>query len=173
MNGYGPEYLPEKKERKEQGLVHAGTYSIPERSLPYLVNGDPSGLDDEEIEMVDKFVKEHFPNGFIQNIQWDDPTEFNRSPAFGERDPSALTNKGEPNEQREQSGVHSNSAESRGRKSEAQYPFCAVKTFPVDFYTFDLKQTQSMEAAKEEAVAKDAPAQEEQEEETVSRGWRR
>lgn len=75
-------------------LKDLGEYNIPDWSLCYLENGDASGLSDEEVEMVDDFVKK-FPNGYVMNINWDDYNEFDHYPAFGERNEQALTQFGE------------------------------------------------------------------------------
>lgn len=76
-------------------LMELGTYDIPQWALNYMVNGDAEGLKDEEIVLVDQFVEEHFPNGYLMQIDWNDTNEFNRFPAFGPRNEQALTRHGE------------------------------------------------------------------------------
>ncbi len=56
----------EKQETTQQESNSYGSYDIPKWSLPYIINGDPSGLSDKEQELVDNFLKEKFPDGFIQ-----------------------------------------------------------------------------------------------------------
>ena len=76
-------------------LKDLGTYDIPEWALNYLENGDATNLTDEEITIIDKFTKEQFPNGYIMNIDWENSHELNSYPAFGDRNNSALVNRGE------------------------------------------------------------------------------
>jgi len=72
-----------------------GSYQIPEWSLPYIVNGDASGITDKEKEIVDKFLEEKFPDGFIPELEEGTQKELDLYPAFGERNEKALTNRGE------------------------------------------------------------------------------
>ena len=53
--------------------------SFPEWALNYAMYGDPEGLDEEEIEMVDEFVAEH---GEIIDVDTED-VGFSRYPLFG------------------------------------------------------------------------------------------
>jgi hypothetical protein len=94
---------------EQSKLKNLGTFDIPEWSLNYLENGDATNLTDEEVANVNAFTKEHFPNGFVMNIDFENSTELNRYPAFGPRNEEALTSKGES-------------------------PFLATKTYPVTFY---------------------------------------
>ena len=83
-------------QKKEQApLKDLGTYQIPQWALNYMVNGESDGLNDEEVAAVDSFVKEHFPNGYVMEIDWNDTNDFNRYPAFGPRNENALTGRGE------------------------------------------------------------------------------
>lgn len=54
---------------------------IPDWALPYLVNGDSSGLDDDDIEMIDDWYKRN-------NVEYvettDETNEFTAYPEFGE-----------------------------------------------------------------------------------------
>lgn len=84
----------DKNEQKQQ-VSDLGSYDIPKWSLPYIFNGDAEGLSDKEKEIVDKFLDEHFPDGFIPEMEEGTEKEFNNSPAFGERNPNALPNRGE------------------------------------------------------------------------------
>lgn len=94
---------------REQGhLKDLGTYDVPDWALNMIEYGETGNLEDDEIEVTENFLKEHFPEGFIMNVDWDNPTEFNHCPSFGTRNEYALTNHGEP-------------------------PFIATKTFPVQF----------------------------------------
>ncbi len=84
----------ENKE-KEQSIQDLGTFEIPEWSLPYIINGDAEGLTDKEKDIVDKFLDENFPEGFIPEVKEGTEKEFNTYPAFGERNENALTDRGE------------------------------------------------------------------------------
>lgn len=80
---------------KEQSIQDLGTFEIPEWSLPYIINGDAEGLTDKEKDIVDKFLDENFPDGFIPEVKEGTEKEFNTYPAFGERNENALTDRGE------------------------------------------------------------------------------
>ena len=127
-------------EQSQGNLKNLGKMDIPEWSLNYLANGDATNLSDEEVAMVDAFVKEHFPNGFIMDIDFDDSTELNRYPAFGPRNESALTDRGE-------------------------LPYLATKTFAVTFYDaaqredMSLNESKTSEVTKSEAVNTEAAEQ--------------
>ena len=45
-----------KEENTKQETAKYGSYDIPKWSLPYIINGDASGLSDKEQELVDKFL---------------------------------------------------------------------------------------------------------------------
>ena len=47
------------------------SYTIPEWTLPYIINNDPSGLEDDEIEAVDNFVNS-LPKGGIIDVDEDE-----------------------------------------------------------------------------------------------------
>lgn len=47
------------------------TYTIPEWTLPYIFNDDPSGLEDDEIEAVDNFVAS-LPKGWVIDVDEDE-----------------------------------------------------------------------------------------------------
>lgn len=76
-------------------LKDLGSYHIPQWALNYMVNGEAEGLSDDEVAEVDAFVKEHFPQGYLMEIDWNDTNDFNRYPAFGPRNADALTGRGE------------------------------------------------------------------------------
>ena len=80
---------------KEQSIQDLGTFEIPEWSLPYIINGDAEGLTDKEKDIVDKFLDENFPDGFIPEVKEGTEKEFNTYPAFGERNENALTDRRE------------------------------------------------------------------------------
>lgn len=95
---------------REQGpLKDLGTYDIPEWALCAMENGDYEGMTEEEEHIYHEFFEKHFPDGFLSNIDWDNPNEFNVVPSFGTRNPNALTSHGES-------------------------PYQAVKTYPVQFF---------------------------------------
>lgn len=126
-----------------QNLKNLGTLDIPEWSLNYLENGDATNLTDEEVAIVDQFTKEHFPNGYYMNIDFENSNELNRYPAFGPRNENALTDRGES-------------------------PFQATKTYPVTFYDAVERENKLAERPSEVIAAKEPPKQEE----TASTGYR-
>jgi len=143
-----------KQETTAQETNNYGSYDIPKWSLPYIINGDPSGISDKEQELVDNFLKEKFPDGFNPEVEEGQDKEFNLYPAFGERNENALTNRGES-------------------------PYLAVDTVSVKFsqagymeslpegkddgYTYETV----VDNTKEQTAAKMPPKQEEQQEEEV------
>ena len=84
-----------KQETTNQVSANYGSYDIPKWALPYIVNGDASGISDHEQELVDKFLVKNFPDGFIPEIEEGEGKELNLYPAFGERNENALTDRGE------------------------------------------------------------------------------
>ena len=106
----------EAAEQKQAPLKDLGTYDIPEWAVNYLENGDITDLSDEEVNLVDEFVRKQFPNGFVMNVDWDNVNELNSYPAFGERNTKALTNRGES-------------------------PYLATKTYGVQFLDPKLRET--------------------------------
>ena len=93
----------------EQGnLKDLGTYDIPEWAICAIENGDYEGITEEETTALNEFMDKHFPDGFVSSIDWDNPNEFNNSPAFGTRNPNASPQFGES-------------------------PYQATKTYPVQF----------------------------------------
>ena len=135
------------QEAAQQVTDHYGSYDIPKWALPYLVNGDASGISDQEQEMVDKFVKEHFPNGYRHEVEEGTDKELNLYPAFGERNENALTGRGES-------------------------PYLAVDTISVKFSQPGIKENVSdkktveltTENTTEQMAAKQLSKQEEQQE---------
>ena len=59
---------------------------VPTWALPYMINGDPSDLTDEEIQIIDNCgfipLSECDENGFTINNEYSHPY-FSRYPAFG------------------------------------------------------------------------------------------
>lgn len=104
-------------------LKDLGTYDIPEWAISYLEYGESDSLTEEETNMIDKFVKENFPEGFVMNVNWDDTNEFNRYPAFGPRNENALTTHGES-------------------------PYLATTTHPVQFVSPTQRETYGVELPK-------------------------
>ena len=137
INGIQLEIDQEQKESAEleqAPLKDLGTYDIPEWAVNYLENGDMTNLSDEEVKMVDDFVKEQFPDGFVMNVDWDNGNEFNSYPAFGERNEQALTNRGES-------------------------PYLATQTYPVQFLDPTKRESvlEQPNTENEEVAAKLAP----------------
>ena len=141
----------QEQTEKKQSVQDLGTYEVPEWAIPYIFNGDAEGLTDKEQEIVDKFLDEHFPDGFIPELKEGTEKEFNNFPAFGERNENALTNRGES-------------------------PYLATKTVEVQFSQAGYFEARSEEVpdyatqvvvdnTNEQAAAKQPPKQEEQEEE--------
>ncbi len=64
-------------------MKHCETYQIPAYAVPYIVNDDPSGLTDLDIELIDGFIADNFPKGF--SIDWNTYQQpyFSLSPEFG------------------------------------------------------------------------------------------
>ena len=147
----------EKQETAHQVSNNYGSYDIPKWALPYIVNGDASGISDHEQELVDKFLEKNFPDGFIPEIEEGQDKEFNLYPAFGERNEKALTNRGES-------------------------PYLAVDTASVKFsqpgYMEDMSESKDdgytyetvVDNTKEQMAAKMPPKPEEQEEIHFHRG---
>ena len=143
-----------KEENTNQETAKYGSYDIPKWSLPYIINGDASGLSDKEQEIVDKFLDQNFPDGFIPEVEEGQDKEVNLYPAFGERNENALTGRGE-------------------------LPYLAVYTASVKFSQPGYMESMSynkddgytyetvVDNTKEQVAAKQPPKQEEQQEEEV------
>ena len=79
-------------------LKTIGTYDIPSWAMSAMGYGDYEGLTDEETALIDDFIEEHFPEGYVFCENMEDRAyhnELNISPAFGTRNPHALTSRGE------------------------------------------------------------------------------
>ena len=136
---------------KQQVIKDLGTFDIPKWSLSYIVNGDAEGMTGEEKEIVDKFLDEHFPDGFIPDVKEGTDKEFNVLPAFGTRNENALPNRGES-------------------------PYQAVDTISVTFSQAGYMEAQTDEKddgytyetvvdnTKQEVAAKEPPKKEQEEE---------
>ena len=108
------EYVNKMKEKlcigSEQGhLKSLGTYDIPDWAICAMGNGDYEGLTEEEEKLVNEFLDEHFPEGYVSNIDFEEYNEFNLYPAFGTKNDNALVSRGES-------------------------PYEAVKTYSVQFF---------------------------------------
>lgn len=146
-----------KQENTNQETAKYGSYDIPKWSLPYIINGDASGLSDKEQELVDKFIDQNFPDGFIPEVEDGTDKELNLYPTFGERNKNALTGRGES-------------------------PFLAVDTVSVKFNEPGYMESVSdkkdddysyeavVDNTKEQIAAKTPPREEEQEEVHFHRG---
>lgn len=143
-----------KQETTKQETYNYGSYDIPKWALPYIMNGDASGISDRELELIDQFLDKHFPDGFIPDIEEGKDKDMNLYPAFGERNENALPNKGES-------------------------PYLAVETVSVRFsesgYMESLPEGKDdgykyetvVDNTKEQVAAKEPPKQEEKQEEEV------
>ena len=114
VNRLHDEYVNKMKEKlcidSEYGhLKSLGTYDIPDWAICAMENGDFEGLTEEEEKLVTEFLDEHFPEGYVSNIDFDNYDDFNLYPAFGTRNNNALVNRGES-------------------------PYEAVKTYSVQFF---------------------------------------
>lgn len=58
------------------------TEEIPTYALPYLINGDPTGLDDEDIKNADRFCESFCSKGALIFDPNGEPY-FSHCPAFG------------------------------------------------------------------------------------------
>ena len=67
----------------QNDMIHYETFQIPTYSLGYLINADPTGLTDLEIELIDGFLDENFPQGCTVDIDTCIDPYFSSSPAFG------------------------------------------------------------------------------------------
>ena len=61
----------------------AGTYKIPTYAVCYIEYGDASGLNDDDIQMIDDFVRTNFPKGYIADWKNLDHPYFSSYPEFG------------------------------------------------------------------------------------------
>ncbi len=52
-------------------------------ALEYGVNED-ANLNDKDRRLISEFMESNFPDGYTMEVLWDEHTEFNRYPAFGE-----------------------------------------------------------------------------------------
>lgn len=114
VNRLHDDYVNKMKEKlcigSEYGhLKSLGTYDIPEWAICAMENDDFEGLTEEEEKLVTEFLDEHFPEGYVSNIDFDNYDDFNLHPAFGTRNDNALVNRGES-------------------------PYEAVKTYSVQFF---------------------------------------
>ena len=72
-----------EKIKIQNKMTHCDTYQIPAYSLSYLINSDPTGLSDLEIELIDGFLAANFPRGFTVDIDTCIDPYFSSVPAFG------------------------------------------------------------------------------------------
>jgi antirestriction protein ArdC len=139
------------QDETQKESISYGSYDIPKWALPYILNGDTSGISDRELELIDTFLDHHFPEGFIPEVEEGKDKELNLYPAFGEKNENAITDKGES-------------------------PFLAVETVSVRFESpgyFEVRSEEPSGYATEVVTdntqdihaAKDVPQQQEQEEE--------
>ena len=64
-------------------MKYLTTEKIPVWAVYYLEYGDPSGLDDEDIELVDEFISDNFERGFVMDFPTGASSYFTSHPAFG------------------------------------------------------------------------------------------
>ena len=57
-------------------------YQVPAYALSYLINGDASGIDDADIETIDRWA-DSLPAGYTLDPDFDSEPEFTAHPAFG------------------------------------------------------------------------------------------
>lgn len=56
-------------------------YTVPSYALPYLVNGDTSGMEPDEVAMIDKWAEAHISS--MSHISVGEEFGFSTRPAFG------------------------------------------------------------------------------------------
>ena len=56
---------------------------IPSYALCYLINNDSSGLDIDDIKIIDDYMEQFYNDGFVIIAPCDDDFYFTWSPAFG------------------------------------------------------------------------------------------
>ncbi len=67
-------------------MKHIGKYKIPQYAICAIEYGDFSGLDDEDIDNINEFLEDEFPNGFVadwHSNEQDGEPYFTSCPAFG------------------------------------------------------------------------------------------
>lgn len=67
-------------------MKHIGKYKIPQYAICAIEYGDFSGLDEEDIDNINEFLDDEFPNGFVVDWHINDPDGelyFTSCPAFG------------------------------------------------------------------------------------------
>lgn len=67
-------------------MKHIGKYKIPQYAICAIEYGDFSGLDEEDIDNINEFLEDEFPNGFVADWHINEPDGepyFTRYPAFG------------------------------------------------------------------------------------------
>lgn len=58
--------------------------NIPEWAIYALEYGNECGtLTEEDIALINAFVRENFPNGYYMSVKWDNYNAFTTHPAFG------------------------------------------------------------------------------------------
>lgn len=67
-------------------MKHIGKYKIPQYAICAIEYGDFSGLDEEDIDNINEFLDDEFPNGFVVDWHINEPDGepyFTSCPAFG------------------------------------------------------------------------------------------
>ena len=67
-------------------MKHIGKYKIPQYAICAIEYGDFSGLDEEDIDNINEFLEDEFPNGFVadwHSNETDGEPYFCSYPEFG------------------------------------------------------------------------------------------
>lgn len=51
--------------------------------LPYLINNDPSGLDDDGLKEANRYIKESLPPGYVLDVDTESEPKFKRCEVSG------------------------------------------------------------------------------------------
>ncbi|MBR6980507.1 MAG: hypothetical protein IKH88_11845 [Prevotella sp.] len=64
-------------------MTFAATFKIPTYAVCYIEMGDAEGLDDNDIKLIEDFVRTNFPKGYVADWSKIDQPYFSSCPEFG------------------------------------------------------------------------------------------
>ena len=64
-------------------MTFAATFKIPTYAVCYIEMGDAEGLDDNDIKLIEDFVRSNFPKGYVADWSKIDHPYFSSCPEFG------------------------------------------------------------------------------------------